>query len=153
MVLVAAVAVLLSRGDDATPGPGAGGPGPQLTTLVQVTGADGTAAASALLGTSRREGRAVSVLVPSRLIVDVAGSGDMPFGEAVTLPEASASAGALTDLLGVRVEDSWVLTPEALAALVDAVGGVSAAVDVNVVELLRSLPLGNGFPRTLRTTA
>ena len=35
---------------------------------------------------------------------------------------------------GVRVDDSWVLDEAALAALVDAVGGVQAAVDVDVVR-------------------
>ena len=66
----------------------------QLTTLVQVTGADGTAAASALVGTTKVGKQAVAVLVPSRLIVDVAGSGDMPFGEAVALDDETASTGA-----------------------------------------------------------
>ncbi len=106
----------------------------QRVTLVQVTGTDGTAAASAIVGTTRGDGSAVVVLVPSRLSVDVAGSGDMPFGEATTLGDASAPADSLTDLLGLRVEDYWALTTPGLAALVDAVGGVRAAVDVDVVE-------------------
>jgi anionic cell wall polymer biosynthesis LytR-Cps2A-Psr (LCP) family protein len=111
----------------------AAAPPRQLTTLVQVTGADGTAAASALVGTTVAGKQAVAVLVPSRLIVDVAGSGEMPFGEAVALDDDTASSGALTDLLGVSVNDSWVLTTGGLAALVDSVGGVQAAVDVDVV--------------------
>jgi anionic cell wall polymer biosynthesis LytR-Cps2A-Psr (LCP) family protein len=108
-------------------------PARQLTTLVQVTGADGTAAASALVGTTAVGKQGAAVLIPSRLIVDVAGSGEMPFGEAVALDDDTASTGALTDLLGVSVNDDWVLTTDGLAALVDSVGGIQAAVDVDVV--------------------
>jgi hypothetical protein len=126
---------LLLRGDGTVEaGPATSRSPRQLTTLVQVTGVDGTAAASTLLGTTERGGGAVSLLVPSRLSVNAASAGDMPFGEAVTLPDPTASAAALTDLLGVSVKDAWVLTRPGLAALVDAVGGVRAAVDVDVVE-------------------
>ena len=109
------------------------GPADQQTLLVQVTGGDGVAASSALVGVTPSEDTAAALLVPSRLLVDVAGTGNVPFGETVTLPEPSAPAQALTDLLGVRVDDSWVLTTQGLAAVVDAIGGVQAAVDVDVV--------------------
>lgn len=110
------------------------GPAAQETLLVQVTGEDGVSAANALVGVTPTKGSAAVVLVPSRLLVDVAGTGNLPFGETATLPEPSAPAQALTDLLGVRVDDTWVLTAGGLADLVDAVGGVQAAVDVDVVE-------------------
>jgi hypothetical protein len=105
----------------------------QRTLLVQVAGADGTAQASALLGVRTDEQRAAAVLVPSRLIVDVAGSGSVAFGETLGLPDEAAPAKALTDLVGVSVDGSWVLNAAGLAGLVDAVGGVSAEVDVDVV--------------------
>jgi hypothetical protein len=138
---VAAVLVLLlggwlllrGGGDDDVSTTGDGPPS-QQTLLVQVTGEDGTAAASALSGVTPSTGTGSVVLLPSGLLVDVAGTGDVPFGETVTLPEPSAPSQALTDLLGVRVDDSWVLDRAGLAALVDAVGGVQAAVDVDVVE-------------------
>ena len=57
----------------------------------------------------------------------------MPFGETLTLPAKTASRDALTDLLGVRVSSTWVLTQAGLAALVDKVGGVQATVDVDVL--------------------
>jgi len=133
VALVAAGGWLLLSDDDTPAGTTAQPSHRQLTTLIQVTGADGTAAASALVGTTEAEDDAVAVLVPSQLLVDVAGSGDMPFGEAVTLEEPTASTSALTDLLAVSVKDSWVLSPAALAALVDSVGGVQAAVDRDVV--------------------
>ena len=137
VVLALAVGVgwLLLRGDGGGATTAADDPAArQRTTLVQVTGADGTAAASTLVGTTEADGDAVSLLLPSRLLVDVAGAGDMPFGEAVTLDEPTASAAALTDLLAVSVDDSWVLTSAGLAALVDKVGGVQAAVDRDVVS-------------------
>jgi anionic cell wall polymer biosynthesis LytR-Cps2A-Psr (LCP) family protein len=134
IALIALGIYLMVRAGGGSAGPAASGPAKQRTTLVQVTGPDGTASATALVGTTAADRSAVAVLVPSRLIVDVAGSGEMPFGEAVTLDEPDASAGALTDLLGVSVTDSWVLTTDGLAALVDAVGGVQAAVDVDVVQ-------------------
>jgi hypothetical protein len=107
-------------------------PAVQHTLLVQVAGADGTAAASALVGVTPARNRAAAMLVPSRLLVDVASAGNLPFGEALTVDTPTASADALTDLLGVRVQDRWVLTSAALAALVDKVGGVQAQVDVDV---------------------
>jgi anionic cell wall polymer biosynthesis LytR-Cps2A-Psr (LCP) family protein len=104
----------------------------QRTLLVQVAGADGAALGSALLGVKPDGSDAASMLIPSRLFVDVPGSGAIPFGDTLALPASSAPADALTDLLGVSVSGSWVLTQQGLAALVDKVGGVQADVDVDV---------------------
>lgn len=134
LALVVVGVWLMLRGGGEGAAPQATGPERQQTLLMQVTGADGTAAASTLVGTTAADDSAVAVLVPSRLNVDVAGSGDMPFGETTTLDDPAAPAAALTDLLGVRVEDTWSLTKGGLASLVDAVGGVQVAVDVDVVE-------------------
>ncbi|MEP6760432.1 MAG: LCP family protein [Sporichthyaceae bacterium] len=121
-------------------GRGGGGQNPsdaaqqkQRTLLIQVAGPDGTAKASALVGVRTDELRAAAVLVPSRLIVDVPGSGSIAFGETLGLPDHDAPAKALTDLIGVTVDGSWVLTQAGFAALVDKVGGVPAEVDVDVV--------------------
>jgi anionic cell wall polymer biosynthesis LytR-Cps2A-Psr (LCP) family protein len=133
LVLAVGALVFLTGGGDDQTGTVDAGRATQRTLLVQVTGPDGVAASSALVGVTAREETSSVVLVPSGLLVDVAGTGNIPFGETVTLPEPSAPAQALTDLLGVRVDDSWVLSQEGLAALVDAVGGVQAAVDVDVV--------------------
>ena len=100
---------------------------------MQVAGADGTSKANALVGVRTDEKRAAAVLIPSRLIVDLPGSGSVAFGEALGLPDKEAPAKALTDLLGVHVDGGWVLTQAGLAALVDKVGGVPAEVDVDVV--------------------
>jgi len=136
VVLVAAglATFLLTRDDEEPAERVSAGPPKQQTLLVQVTGNDGVAAANALVGVTPEQSSASVVLVPSRLLVDAAGTGSLPFGETVTLPERSAPAQALTDLLGVRVDDSWVLTAGGLGEIVDAVGGVQAVVDVDVVE-------------------
>jgi len=134
VLVVGLSAFLLTRGGSEETVPVGAGPAMQRTVLVQVTGADGVAAANALVGVTPKDSSAAVVLVPSRLLVDAAGTGAIPFGETVTLPERSAPAQALTDLLGVRVDDSWVLTRQGLAGLVDAVGGVNADVNADVVE-------------------
>jgi anionic cell wall polymer biosynthesis LytR-Cps2A-Psr (LCP) family protein len=135
LVVLGAVGWLLVRGgDDDTPVETSNGPPKQATLLMQVTGDDGTAASSALAGVTPSAGSGAVILVPSRLLVDVAGTGDIPFGETVTLAEPSAPSQAITDLLGVRVDDSWVLDQAGLGALDDAVGGIQAAVDVEVTR-------------------
>jgi hypothetical protein len=133
LVLVLGSLLLVGGGGDDDTSTRNPGPATMRTMLVQVTGPDGVAASSAVVGATARERTGSVVLIPSRLLVDVAGTGNLPFGETATLPEPSAPSQALTDLLGVRIDDSWVLTQEGLAELVDAVGGVQAAVDVDVV--------------------
>lgn len=76
-------------------------------------------------------GPAQQVLVPSRLVLDVPGAGRVPLAQALA-PGRSAVAAALADALDVRVDATWVLDTTALAALVDAVGGVVVDVDVDV---------------------
>ena len=106
----------------------------QSTLLVQVSGQDGTAVVNALVGVTPATGSSAALLIPAGLLVDDASSGNLPFGETLTLPSKHASVDALTDLLGLRVSDSWVLSQPGLAALVDKVGGVQATVDVDVIS-------------------
>ena len=136
VALVVTAVLAVTGGPDDAAGPQAGaGATQQRTMLVQVVGADGVAVASALVGVSAQPSSAALVLVPSGLLVDVAGTGSVPFGEASTLQEPSAPAQALTDLVGVRIDDTWTMTADALARLVDSVGGVRATVDANVVSV------------------
>ncbi|MGL5857321.1 MAG: LCP family protein [Angustibacter sp.] len=76
-------------------------------------------------------GGAQHILVPSRLLLDVPGAGRMPLSQALAVG-AQAPTAAVADALGVRVAGSWQLDSDALAALVDAVGGVDVDVDVDV---------------------
>lgn len=137
VLLLAVTAVLLLRGEGEQPTTAPTTAQRQRTLVVLVTGGDGVASASALTGVpagAEATPDADIVLVPAGLVVDVAGAGSLPYGETTTLPEPAAPAEALTDLLGVRVDGAWRLTTDGLAGLVEAVGGVRAAVDVDVVR-------------------
>ena len=112
-----------------------GGPAaPDRVVLVSLSDPTGTGAASALLAAAPDGNRASGVLVPSYLRVDVAGFGATSFGDALRLPQPGAQAAALADLLEVRVPGQLSFTPAGFAALVDALGGVEATVDVDVLR-------------------
>lgn len=106
----------------------------QQTLLMQVRGGDGTALASALLAHDPPSRAGSVVLVPPQVIVDLPGAGSLPFGQALTAGQPNGPRDALADLLGVTVDATWVLDAGALAALVDGVGGITASVDVAVVQ-------------------
>ncbi|HEV7824712.1 MAG TPA: LCP family protein [Mycobacteriales bacterium] len=114
-------------------GDGTGGPaGPQSTLLLQFRDGDG-AAASVLYGVGSGSGAAV--LLPSRLIATVPGAGQQQFGPVLALHDgAELSRSTVSDLLGVRIDAQWVLDRAGLVAAVDAVGGVVADVDTDVVS-------------------
>ena len=64
------------------------------------------------------------MLVPTRVLAPVPGSGTLPFGQALALKDPALSRAAFSDLVGVTVDAGWVLGSTELAALVDQVGGV-----------------------------
>ena len=104
----------------------------QTTMLLQVKASNGNAVASALVAHDPAHGAGVVVLVPGDVIGQVPGFGRMPFGQALALGQPTAPQATLSDLIGVTIDGSWVLTQPALQALVDKVGGVSVDVDVDV---------------------
>jgi hypothetical protein len=109
----------------------------QATVLLQIQGPDRTALGSVLLAHDpSNEGAGVELLVPSQLITDVCGVGQVTFGQ--TLASANGeqvSRQAVSAALGgVSVDGSWVLSTTLFAKLVDAVGGVVVDVDTNVVS-------------------
>ncbi len=106
----------------------------QSTLLLQVQLPDRTAGASVLLAHDPDEVTGAGVLVPPQLLVTVPGTGSLPFGRALSTVDAQGSRDALSDLMGVTVEDGWVLPADALTALVDAVGGIPVEVDVPVIR-------------------
>ncbi len=107
---------------------------PQPTLLLQVRGDDAVAVSNTLLSVGGPLGRATMIGIPQNTLVDVATGGTLPFGEVARLPGADTSADALSDAIGVDVDGTFVLDRAAFSALVDAVGGVTADVDVNVVQ-------------------
>lgn len=78
-------------------------------------------------------GSAQQVLVPSRLLLAVPGSGRVPMSRSLA-GDAEAPGEALTDALEVKVDATWTLDSTALAALVDRVGGVVVDVDTDVTK-------------------
>jgi hypothetical protein len=106
----------------------------QTTVLLQLKGTLGEAVDSALLAHDTAEKSGAVVLVPSAVIAQVPGFGPMPFGQALTLNQPNATRATLSDLMGVSVDASWVLTQKGMAALVDKVGGVTVTVDRDVTK-------------------
>ena len=106
----------------------------QRTLLLQVQAPNGAAVASAVLAHDELTGTGAAVLVPPQVLVEVAGTGSVPFGRALAAEPPAAVRDALSDLMGVTIDDTWVLAGPTLAALVDALGGVSVEVDVPVTQ-------------------
>ena len=74
-----------------------------------------------------------SVLIPSRLFVEGPTPGGLPFGETVLLGDDAAPGTSLADTLDVVVDDTWQVSDQMLADLVDAAGGVLIDVDTDVL--------------------
>jgi hypothetical protein len=74
-----------------------------------------------------------SVLIPSRLFVEGPTPGGLPFGETVLLGDDAAPGSSLANTLDVVVDDTWQVSDQMLAELVDAAGGVLVDVDSDVL--------------------
>jgi hypothetical protein len=105
----------------------------QPTMLFQIRDQNAIAVDNTILAVGGPQDNGISLMVPQSLILDVPTGGPLPLGQVARLPDASASADALHDLLGIRVDSTFSLDRLAFAGLVDAVGGVTANVDTNVV--------------------
>jgi anionic cell wall polymer biosynthesis LytR-Cps2A-Psr (LCP) family protein len=108
----------------------------QTTVLMSVAGVDGTATETALLAHDDTTHHGVELLIPGRLLTQVCGFGNQQLGQILALPNGQTlSRTTVGSLLGgVTVDASWVLTSAQLAKLVDAVGGITTDVDVNVTQ-------------------
>jgi hypothetical protein len=105
----------------------------QRTVLLEVTGDDGTGRAAALLAYDPAPRRASLVLIPPHTLADVAGIGNVVLASAVRLGGPGVAREAVSDLMGVLVDQDWTLSSTTFAALVDRVGGVVVDVDTDVV--------------------
>ncbi len=130
VVLALVVAYVVGR-SPAGEQPGAVTPGRSQSTVLLKIG-DPTVTGMALLASDPASGDGAVVLIPSKLVVDVAGFGPMTLAEAASLPDPARAANALADTLGITVDGTWELSSEALAAMVDAAGGVTVDVDTDV---------------------
>jgi anionic cell wall polymer biosynthesis LytR-Cps2A-Psr (LCP) family protein len=121
---------------DASPAPtgSASATGPtQPTLLFQIRDKENLGIDNALLSVGGPFGRANMITIPSTTIVDVATGGTLPFGQVARLPDPNSSADALSDAIGVNVNATLAMDTLAFSGLVDAVGGVTVDVDVDVV--------------------
>ena len=135
LLAVAAAAFAVYLAVDAPARPRAAGPDvrTQSTLLLQLQAPDQTAVASALLAADPEVDAAAVLLVPQQLLVNVPGIGSLPLGRALSSAPPQGSRDALSDLMGVTVDDGWVLPTARLAQAVDLIGGIEVEVDVPVV--------------------
>ncbi len=142
LVAVAAIAIwLIGRGDDGGSGATEGQPPSQRTVLLALADEERDVLGAALLGTDGKQSSAL--LVPSQLLVDVAGGGRVPVRDFLDTGD-SAPGQALEDLLDVRVDGTWVLSTQGLAGLVDGLGGIVVDVTTSVTSGQVAVPQGQG---------
>ena len=89
---------------------------------------------AALLAADPKAGTSTVTLLPSRVVTNVVGQGQVPLGRAVALADPAVVSGSISDLLGIDVDASWRVTPRALATLIDSLGGVTVDVDAQVIS-------------------
>lgn len=128
-VVAVVVALVALGGQDDEDGGATEAAGSRTPTVLLGLERDGRLTGAALLAVGPEETSAL--LVPSRLVVDVAGGGRGPLADSVAL-SAQAPGNAVADVLDVRVDGTWLLTEQALAGLVDTVGGITVDVDAEV---------------------
>jgi hypothetical protein len=137
-VVVAGLVVAAAVGFGVRQATSGGKPKPQgqTTLLLSVTNADGNAAETALLAHDDRTHHGVELLIPGRVLTEVCGFGNQQLGQILTLPNGQELMRTTVSSLlgGVTVDGSWLLTSEQLSKLVDAVGGITTDVDVNVIQ-------------------
>ncbi|MFI1579603.1 LytR C-terminal domain-containing protein [Embleya sp. NPDC020630] len=106
-------------------------PGKNGGVLVQLRGKDGRASANALLTVDPAKNTASMVSVSSVTIVNSDNS-SFPLGQLMADEGPGASRDALSDLLGVKLDGSWVVSEPVLQGLVDLAGGIQLNADVEV---------------------
>lgn len=147
VALVVVGALLLRPGNGADPTTALVPPATpqQETVLVTLLGEDETVARAMLLaigpGPSGAGDVVESVLVPGDLTVPVPDAGSLPFSQSITV-DAQAPDRAVEDLLGVRVDGTWVMDAALLADHVDTAGGVEVDVAAAVVSGDVTVPVG-----------
>lgn len=105
----------------------------QRTLLLLIRDKDSLVTNAVLLATSDARHPASAVLIPPSLLVPIPSWTSL--AETAASPDTLLSRNAVSMLLGVRVDASMILDRLALAAIVDAIGGVPAEVDRPVTVL------------------
>jgi len=102
--------------------------GGQFTALVQLRVPDASAVVGALASHDREVDRGSLLVVPADLSVAVAGESRLPVADALAKAGPSLTRDALADVLGVRIDASWVLDRPTFVQVVDRVGGLELEV-------------------------
>ena len=105
----------------------------QNTLLLQIRGPDGSAVDSALIAHDSKTKRGVVLLIPSRVIADIPGHGDAPFGTASIVGPPALAQATLSDLVGVTVDGALVFDELSFAKVVDRLGGITSDVDRDIL--------------------
>lgn len=85
---------------------------------------------------------ATALFVPGDLMADVPTRGTVPFSESLSVG-TDAPGVTFADATGLRVDATWALPMDAMASLIDKVGGISVDVDVPVQTEAVTLAAGN----------
>jgi hypothetical protein len=115
----------------------------QDTVLVNLLDEDATVLRGLLMAVGSVDGteQVVPVIVPGDMTVAVPDAGSLPLAQVPSVgPEAPDRA--VEDLLGVRVDGTWVLDRGLLADLVDTAGGVEVDVATAVTAGDVTVPVG-----------
>jgi|GEM_PF-2667670 hypothetical protein len=148
VVLLAVLVVVVRQGGAAPPSAAlvpAEAPR-QETVLVNLLDDDGAILRGLLMavgpGAGGEDG-VVPVIVPGEMTVAVPDAGSLPLAQAPTVgPDAPDRA--VEDLLGVRVDGTWVVDRALLADHVDTAGGVEVDVAAAVTAGQVTIPVGPG---------
>lgn len=134
LLAVVALVVLVKGGGNGKAGDGTAAPTrTQQTVLLQIKNAAGLTMSNALLAQDPATGQAAALLVPPTVLATPPGSAAIPFNQIFEQSKAASARDALSDLVGVTIDASWVIDASAFAKLVDALGGVTVDVDVQVL--------------------
>lgn len=106
----------------------------QSTLLLAVLTPEGAGAGHALLAHDAQADDGAAVLIPPQVLVNVPGSGSLPLERALRTGQPESTRNALSDLMGVTVDDHWLLDADAFRTLVNALGGLPVEVDVPVTR-------------------
>lgn len=132
VLAVVAGVVVTAEGGGQKPKPvAAPGVRTQHTVLLSLAPSGGAAVESVLLAHDSANAHGAFVLIPSDIVTEVAGHGSMLLGNAATFGP-TVPGETLSDMISVTVDGDWQLTPEALASLVDHLGGITVNVPINI---------------------
>lgn len=105
----------------------------QQTVLLQLADPVRASIGNALLVHDPSTSTGAVVLVPSPVLAAPPGSQAVPFSQILQTSSEESPRDALSDLVGVTIDSSWVLDQPTAETLVDELGGIAVDVDQQVL--------------------